>query len=966
MLAWMSSPTEPLSTKEGPLTHPRHRSSGPPYIFIVGCLFVLLVTAVQVWRQRGWHQSFESIASLSEDVEIQPHVPASDTETFEAVGSLENRRPRQYGARIEAAEALADGPAAQVAIPAPPVAQRMPVGSARDVELTLDPPSFSVSSESTLPFAVEFEHSGIDLPIATAPPSSMAIPDPTAVEISLDRPSLSPDPLFLSSPVPTVSVAPPMDSQPDDEHASADDGRNAERVAAKPTDASGRRSTAATRILNRRRPTVAKPQTTPIPSTTPTPSHSMAKRKKPEMPLGWPLAESLVGELPTNGDTDVVRWAMAVKQSLEDLSTASTIESVKAQRPIQQLENLSSQVHRIVAKGLDGRSERELLIASYGLRRRLDLWKAVHSAATPLVMNSVEQFRSQIDPQDMQEVTRRIRAGLGTQPNGLQWARFLMLDELQGIAQSELDMHVQDARHTAVRVLNRLHYTEIDDRQFQMIQQLPLLELNRECRKWATTNVNYAALLNTLEAFENFPSQHASRLLAETSSQLHWSLVDQHNQISRVMDSHYRNANMRIAITEDFINRMLPVMQDVRTPIRDEILGAQIFGNSATWTEVGIELIPDPDHINLQVLAAGRVDARTQAVRGPVVMHNLNQSLFHLRKNIVVGKEGVKIGRSDAVASSNSRLLGFRTEYDRFPIIGGIVRRATKQKIIDQRQMTRRILDRKVASQAESRIDEQVSQQLAAAEKRLTQKIVKPLQDLGLNPKPMAMSTTSDRIVFRGRLAGEHQLAAYTTRPRALAKSLFSVQLHESSFNNMIEQLNLGGRKGSLKELMEELAHKVKGLNLSVPEDVPDDVTLQFAQIDPIHVHFVDGHIRIVMKIKELSAGRRKWKNFIVAANYASNDKDEFQVELQRQGVVQLMGRAYRTRDQVALRGIFGVVFDKNRTMNLIHPQIAKDPRLLMLHVNQFVAREGWLGLSVSADPGRFARLRGLSGNVRR
>ena len=46
----------------------------------------------------------------------------------------------------------------------------------------------------------------------------------------------------------------------------------------------------------------------------------------------------------------------------------------------------------------------------------------------------------------------------------------------------------------------------------------------------------------------------------------------------------------------------------------------------------------------------------------------------------------------------------------------------------------------------------------------------------------------------RLRLASDHQLSGHTPRPRAMAGSLASLQVHESLLNNVLEQLRLEGR----------------------------------------------------------------------------------------------------------------------------------------------------------------------------
>ena len=252
-----------------------------------------------------------------------------------------------------------------------------------------------------------------------------------------------------------------------------------------------------------------------------------------------------------------------------------------------------------------------------------------------------------------------------------------------------------------------------------------------------------------------------------------------------------------------------------------------------------------------------------------------------------------------------------------------------------------------------------MTKRLAAMNRRIGKSIQDPLEKMGLDPAVMALSTTNKRAIIRSRLAGKNQMGAFTARPQALADSLFSVQLHESVFNNFVQQMGLNGQSGNLREVMQKLIDKMPpSAGLKVPDDIRDDIEISLAHHDACHVSFEEGKVRVTFNVRKLSTGRRSWKNFSVSANYAANDKNGIQVELARDGVVELVGagRRLRTADQFALRGIFSVVFDKNRKFQLINDGIVSDPRLAILFVNQFVVRDGWLGISVGADQGRYAR----------
>jgi hypothetical protein len=205
--------------------------------------------------------------------------------------------------------------------------------------------------------------------------------------------------------------------------------------------------------------------------------------------------------------------------------------------------------------------------------------------------------------------------------------------------------------------------------------------------------------------------------------------------------------------------------------------------------------------------------------------------------------------------------------------------------------------------------------------------------------------------VARYRVAGSNQLAAYTPRPAVPDHSVLNIQLHQSTLNNVLEQLKLDGRRIGLEELYQEMSRTFnQTLKPETVENMPENVTLEFAEHDAVRVHCDAGRLMLVIKLAELSQGRdRMWKNFTIRAYYAPSF-ETIDAMLVREGTIELVGERLNFRDQIALRGIFTKVLSKNRTFNLVHEKFARDSRLQSLKIDQFSIDDGWIGLSVS-DP---------------
>ena len=220
------------------------------------------------------------------------------------------------------------------------------------------------------------------------------------------------------------------------------------------------------------------------------------------------------------------------------------------------------------------------------------------------------------------------------------------------------------------------------------------------------------------------------------------------------------------------------------------------------------------------------------------------------------------------------------------------------------------------------------------------------------------MQTTEKRLVARYRLAGFEQTGAFTPRPQAPSDSLLSIQLHESLLNNVVDSLDLGGRRIGLRDLFLEVATKLHRDNFEIPEDLPEDVTIEFAAEDPVRFECKDDRIHVTLQITRLADGNGHcWKEFTVRAMYVA-DIEGVHVGLKRDSYIRLKGNRHRltTGDNVVLRTIFTKAMAQRPDVDLLANVLVNDQRLHDLRVSQFVARDGWIGIAVG--PGKPVKVR--------
>ena len=89
--------------------------------------------------------------------------------------------------------------------------------------------------------------------------------------------------------------------------------------------------------------------------------------------------------------------------------------------------------------------------------------------------------------------------------------------------------------------------------------------------------------------------------------------------------------------------------------------------------------------------------------------------------------------------------------------------------------------------------------------------------------------------------------------------------MHETAMNNALAHMGLDGKRTDLPRLYRELADRFDQQSSKVPEDLPQDVIVQFAKEDSVRVRFENGRVTLVIRIVELSQGNSiLFKNFVV------------------------------------------------------------------------------------------------------
>jgi hypothetical protein len=453
-------------------------------------------------------------------------------------------------------------------------------------------------------------------------------------------------------------------------------------------------------------------------------------------------------------------------------------------------------------------------------------------------------------------------------------------------------------------------------------------------------------LLVALEAFESAPRTSSAAAVRDRLAAVAAVPAAPAQGLARAVRDHYLAPNVRVAVHQEFVSRLLPESTVNTGPLQDFVLGRKVRGTRTVEQSTEVRFVPDASSIRLELLVNGEVASRTVTEAGPVAIHSRGAATFVVRKPISLSASGLAFNAAVGTASNESQLANIETSFDGVPIMGSIVRTIARNQHDESRPEATREVNGRIISRACREVDAQAEPQFAEMAEQVRDRIWQPLVGLGLQPTPVALETSATQATVRLRLAADAHLAAHTPRPRAPDEALLSVQVHDSTVNNTIDRLGLAGRTMSLEALITLICERL-GIPPRIPDDLPEGVSITFAAEEPLRVECRDGLVHLRVALDALESGRRSWYDIVARVAYRPAGSGA-QVVLEREGPVQVGGPGHQGRMELGLRTIFSAVFAKERPVRILPDTIAGHPRLADARAVQATCAEGWFAIALA------------------
>lgn len=451
-------------------------------------------------------------------------------------------------------------------------------------------------------------------------------------------------------------------------------------------------------------------------------------------------------------------------------------------------------------------------------------------------------------------------------------------------------------------------------------------------------------LLKIVEQYEAKGGRRSEQLIAQRIALLATSDDEREQALGQSLDLHYRNANVRVALSQEFLNRLMPHDERRDVPVRDRILGTPVRGIAETVTSGEVELIPDPEAWRVVLQVRGQAAARTVARQRSVRVVTVGDTDFVANQQIVLDESGLRVGEARANAISSSQFVRAASQLDAVPLVGSLVRSKAKDEFLDRRGAANRQVASKAEAQSCRELELKVGESLAKAEATFQEKIALPLSNANVTLEPIEMVTTPERLVSRLRISREGSLGAFTPRPRAPSDSLASLQIHQSALTSLAATLRLDGERLTAAQLTERLEETYQRKGSMVSEIDAQEVLLEFAPDEALSVALADGRLHLTLSLRELVIRNRKIRDFKIHTYYVPQIEG-LQAKFQHAEGPYFEG-PIRNSERMTLHAAFAPVLGSGSGWT-VGESLHSDPRMEGLMITQFVIDDGWLGLAL-------------------
>ena len=519
---------------------------------------------------------------------------------------------------------------------------------------------------------------------------------------------------------------------------------------------------------------------------------------------------------------------------------------------------------------------------------------------------------------------------------------------------STLEVAILDYRYQAAKA-------KFSDLRGELLRRVSLAEAALAAiEKAPASKEAVTELVAAVETYESTGLKTDGKAAAEALTKAQAAAGDAGAGLAVAFRDGYHNYNLRVLVSEGFLNKVVAERRAENGIVDDCILGAKVDGCQTTWTNVGVDIMPSTGVAKLCLYAHGTISSNTQGVTEQATIHTIGNHSFRAEKPILFDGDKFSTEGAGVGVNANNTTVGATTIYDWIPLLGRFANQKAIQAATEKKPESEAIARGKITAQLLPRFNSEVDRkfgtggelngQLAPAMERL--------HNANLYPQTKSYYTTDSWLVGDARVAEAGELAG-NTPVGGLATDGCYVQIHESFLNNAMDRALLAGRTFTEQELINEMTRQISlvvGKELTPPA-VPKkeggedkSLTIMFDANDPVRFKALDGQLVVTVRAAFKQAGKDETippqaisipLNLVIEGEKLKTTAGDISVRA--------VEKPANVAEQVARAGVI-----KGRFQEALIPReedraffVDKDGVKLQLKVEEIVSADGWLTVRI-------------------
>ncbi|HLJ11420.1 MAG TPA: hypothetical protein VKU82_09530 [Planctomycetaceae bacterium] len=561
-------------------------------------------------------------------------------------------------------------------------------------------------------------------------------------------------------------------------------------------------------------------------------------------------------------------WGAAVSADLATLYEKEGVDSAEQRKAIGALRRRMASINTYVGDPRYRSLLNPLVTLWGGLKRRLD----TAEAALDTLERGPESRAAQIDSARRQVAreAQSLDAYLGSVRNGSSWVKYLHVSEVKGAAGGQSGENSAATLSSVQSLLkDKNSVSDARTRDFLAKPQFAAYERALDAYLAALAVPNTAAnnpdlrknLSDLLGALEQYETSHTSAVTAaarKAYDAVRATAPDGGERMGQALRSDYFNYNVRFVASEAYLGKFVGQSRDENGPVRDFILGADVYGSQTTHTDVGVDLVPCSNAAEFDVVARGAVASSTEGITDQATIFTSGNHYFTASKRVIFNGDRFSTQPARIAVNANNTTTGADTNI-RIPLVKGFANRIAVGKAEQKRGESEAIAASRVQDKVLPQFNAEVDKQFgpSGAINRSMAKEISSLQELQLYPDAKLWSSTDTELKFAGRLMAPDELGGSEPNPALYLGRGLTVLVHESVINNAIDRMGFAGQtltddqvKAKIEDTLSRLLDRDVQLKDEKPatEEEAGPKTLVFDKADPIRVQVGDGSL--VMTIR--------------------------------------------------------------------------------------------------------------------